>query len=58
MPSETTTSSDALQSDVAEPLVDAEVADSDPKPAPPSTGDRKQAAVKDWAAFVLSGVGR
>jgi hypothetical protein len=30
---------------------------SEAKPTPAPTGDRKRAAAKDWAAFVLSGVG-
>jgi len=30
----------------------------EPKPIRPATGERKRAAVRDWAGFVLSGVGR
>jgi len=32
--------------------------DPEAKPTLPPTGERKRAAVKDWAGFVLSGVGR
>ena len=36
----------------------AKLPEPEPKANPQPTAERQRAAVKDWAAFVLSGVGR